>query len=146
MKKAEARFSTLKVDDSLCYKSGNASKRTKSKNCWFEFQGCISDAYGNEGFLDFILDGLKRMRGKMKDMRVKGDCRMEKETIEEMFGPQIDEEVSVHPPNQSNNKGSRKRIIGAAEKSMGGKKRQKRECKTCKEMAYHDSRNCPTKQ
>lgn len=96
-------------------------------------------------FTDFVHDGLKRMRAKMKDMAEKGVRGLEDERIEEMFGPKIVEDVSIYLSNQRNNRGCRKRIIGAAEKSLGGKRTQKGECKTYKELAFHDSRNRPTK-
>lgn len=49
---------------------------------------------------------------------------------------QLVEEITVLPLNKSNNKGSRERIVRAAEKSITGKKRQKRECKTLLAYVY----------
>ncbi|KAK1402330.1 hypothetical protein POM88_001935 [Heracleum sosnowskyi] len=53
--------------------------------------------------------------------------------------------ITIHPPLQSNNKGSRKRIVGPAEKSADGRDRVRRMCKSCKKKSYHDSHNCPQK-
>lgn len=44
------------------------------------------------------------------------------DTIEEFIGATRIEEITILLPNQSSNKGSRKRIVGATEKLMGGKK------------------------
>lgn len=65
--------------------------------------------------------------------------------IEDFIGSKVVEEITILPPNQSNNKGSRKRILGAAEKSVVVNKRVKRKCKAFHEMAFHDSRNSPSK-
>lgn len=65
--------------------------------------------------------------------------------FEEYIGSKVVEDITILPLNQSNNKGSRKRIVGAAEKIIGGNKRVKRKCKACHEMTFHDSRNCPSK-
>ena len=62
-----------------------------------------------------------------------------------MYGVRPSSSVTVHPPLQSNNKGCRKRIMGAAEKSCDSKDRPKRLCRTCNSLGYHDSRTCPLK-
>ncbi|KAK1368374.1 hypothetical protein POM88_034466 [Heracleum sosnowskyi] len=65
--------------------------------------------------------------------------------LEEHFGVRPSGASSVLPPLQSNNKGSRKRILGPAEISCDGKKRKMKNCRNCKALAFHDSRNCPQK-
>ncbi|KAK1395116.1 hypothetical protein POM88_014172 [Heracleum sosnowskyi] len=75
----------------------------------------------------------------------KAKNRLDDEVIEELIDSKGVANVSILPPHKSNNKGCPKRIIGGAEKSLGGKKRQMRECKTCKKHVFHDSRNCPEK-
>lgn len=47
----------------------------------------------------------------MKEMDEKDVCRLENETFEQMFGRKIDKDVSVHPPNQNNNKGVVKELL-----------------------------------
>lgn len=115
--------------------------KAKTKHCWFEFQGCIGDASGNSVLVNFIHDGLRAMRLKMKDYT----CEVDDGCVEDIFGTKNVEDNSVMPPNISNNKGSRKRIMSSAEKSIGCKKRNKRNFKECGEMAFLDSRNFPNK-
>ncbi|KAK1383070.1 hypothetical protein POM88_020805 [Heracleum sosnowskyi] len=68
-----------------------------------------------------------------------------KDVIANMFGVKLSAVITTHPPLQSNNKGSRKRIVGPAEKSVDGRDRVRIMCKICKKKSYHDSRNCPQK-
>ncbi|VFQ89953.1 unnamed protein product [Cuscuta campestris] len=51
--------------------------------------------------------------------------------------------IKVLPPQPAHNKGSGKRIKSAKELQIEQSKKNKRLCRTCKELAYHDSRNCP---
>ncbi|KAK1372892.1 hypothetical protein POM88_029085 [Heracleum sosnowskyi] len=143
--KAEERFSTLELGDIPEPMSREKAQRPKAKDCWFEFQGCISSASGNQDHIDYIHKVLKLMRNNIRQSQRKGNSRLDDESVEDLIGSKIVEETTILPPNQSNNKGCRKRITSSAEKSIGCKKRQMRECKTCKEMTYHDSRNCPKK-
>lgn len=145
LKKAELRFSTLELDNNPVPKSNLDDCKAKTKHCWFEFQGCICDASGNSVLVNFIHDGLRAMRLKMKEMLKDGTCEVDDGCVEDIFGTKNVEDNSVMPPNISNNKGSRKRIMSSTEKSIGCKKRNKRKCKACGEMAFHDSRNCPNK-
>ncbi|KAK1356703.1 hypothetical protein POM88_049959 [Heracleum sosnowskyi] len=145
LKKAEERFSMLDLGDIPEPMSREKAQRQKAKDCWFEFQGCISSASGNQDHIDYIHKVLKLMGNNIKLSQRKGNSRLDDESVEDLIGSKIVEETTILPPNQSNNKGCRKRITSSAEKSIGGKRRQMREYKTCKKMAYHDSRNCPTK-
>ncbi|KAK1360235.1 hypothetical protein POM88_044709 [Heracleum sosnowskyi] len=142
LKRAEERFSTLVLSELSNLNPEEDAKRTKTRDCWFEFQGCISDASGDIEQIDFIHKSLTVMRNHIKDHSKLGDTAPKDTSISDFIGLKVVEEVTILPPNQSNNKGCRKRIIGAAEKSLGGKKRQKRKCRKCKEFAFHDSRNC----
>ncbi|KAK1359958.1 hypothetical protein POM88_044432 [Heracleum sosnowskyi] len=142
LKRAEERFSTLVLSELSNLNPEEDAKRTKTRDCWFEFQGCISDASGDIEQIDFIHKSLTVMRNHIKDHSKLGDTAPKDTSISDFIGLKVVEEVTILPPNQSNNKGCRKRIIGAAEKSLGGKKRQKRKCRKCKKFAFHDSRNC----
>ncbi|KAK1397985.1 hypothetical protein POM88_007848 [Heracleum sosnowskyi] len=103
LKKAEERFSTLDLGDIPEQMSREKTQCPKAKYCWFEFQGCISSASGNQDHIDYIHKVLKPMRNNIKLSQRKGKSRLDDESVE------------------------------------------MRECKKCKKMAYHDSRNCPTK-
>ncbi|KAK1360640.1 hypothetical protein POM88_045114 [Heracleum sosnowskyi] len=108
------------------------AKRTKTRDCWFEFQGCISDASGDIEHIDFIHKSLAVMRNHIKDSSKLGDTAPKHNSILVFTGLQVVEEVTILPPNQT-------------EKSLGGNKRQKRKCRKCNEFAFHDSRNCTWK-
>lgn len=143
LKRAEERFSTLKLYNIVEHNPDEDAKRNKTRDCWFEFQDCITDASANLEDIDFIHKGLNGMRKHIKDHANRGNTDLEQNIIENFIGTHVVDEITILPPNQSNNKGSRKRIVGAAEKSLGGKKRQKRKCRKCKKLVWHDSRNCP---
>ncbi|RAL50041.1 hypothetical protein DM860_016817 [Cuscuta australis] len=51
--------------------------------------------------------------------------------------------IKVLPPQPAHNKGSGKRIKSAKELQIEQSRKNKRLCQTCKELGYHDSRNCP---
>ncbi|KAK1399962.1 hypothetical protein POM88_009825 [Heracleum sosnowskyi] len=142
LKRAEERFSTLVLSDVAELNPEEDAKRKKTRDCWFEFQGCISDASGDIEHIDFIHKSLNVVRKHIKNSSNLGDSAPKHNSIGDFIGLQVVDEVTILPPNRSNNKGCRKRIIGAAEKSLGGKKRHKRKCRKCNEFAFHDSRNC----
>ena len=73
------------------------------------------------------------------------------EEIEAFAGCPIPKEVSIKAPNDVNSKGRCKRIKPGQKVKTDAKKDENvenktkvpRMCRSCKEMAYHDSRNCP---
>ncbi|CAA0813862.1 Protein FAR1-RELATED SEQUENCE 1 [Striga hermonthica] len=74
------------------------------------------------------------------------DMHIEKEHHFESFvGMAAPREVNIHPPTQSKNKGSGKRIKSAKEKGIEGSKKKRRTCKSCGEMTGHNARTCPKK-
>ncbi|CAH9084294.1 unnamed protein product, partial [Cuscuta epithymum] len=67
-----------------------------------------------------------------------------KQSVIESFGgfaaPSV---ITVHPPEQPRNKGSRPRIKSSKEVSIQESKRPKRLRRSCVEMSHRDSWNCP---
>ncbi|CAH9142425.1 unnamed protein product [Cuscuta epithymum] len=71
-------------------------------------------------------------------------------------------EYSIHPPNISVNKGRKKRMMSKREEAILKKRssnvgksdayatedqvKKPRTCKSCGEVGFHDSRNCPNKE
>ena len=47
VKKAVERFSTLQLGEISGLGSEEETRRAGTRDCWFEFQGCMSDASGN---------------------------------------------------------------------------------------------------
>nr|XP_017221379.1 PREDICTED: protein FAR1-RELATED SEQUENCE 5-like [Daucus carota subsp. sativus] len=145
LKNAVERFSTLELGEISDRDAKNLSRRVQTQDCWFEFQGCLSDASGNADVLEYIKNGLCSMRKHITITMKKPRTRLNSEQIEELIDSRVVNEITIQNPNKSNNKGSRKRIISGAEKSIGCNKRKMRKCATCQEHAYHDSRTCPEK-
>ncbi|CAH9115171.1 unnamed protein product [Cuscuta epithymum] len=62
--------------------------------------------------------------------------------IKAFYGSCIPTEVSVHSPQQAQNKGCGKRIKGGKEKAIEVSQKTKRLCRKSNKKGYHDSRNC----
>ncbi|KAG5035545.1 hypothetical protein JHK87_010455 [Glycine soja] len=83
---------------------------------------------------------------KLKLTKMKGDVRSSKlHDLESFIGSNVPMEIAILPPQTSNTKGCGKQIKGGKEKAMEQQQKRRRRCKACKQYAYHDSRNCPTK-
>ena len=143
LKNAVVRFSTLELGEISDRSTTNVSNHVQTQECWFEFQGCLSDASGNADILEYIKNGLSSMRKHITTTMKKPWTRLNSEQIEELIDSRVVDEITIQNPNKSNNKGSGKRIISGAEKSIGCNKRKKRKCATFQEYAFHDSRTCP---
>lgn len=143
MKNAVDRFCTLNLGNVVGSSEGWKTRDT-SKRIWNVFQRCLGDAWNDNDCMQFLLEEMESLSIRMKN-KVKNPCSSKDDILQEMYGVRPSSSVTVHPPLQSNNKGSRKRIMGAAEKSWDGKDRPKRLCRTCNSLGYHDSRTCPLK-
>ncbi|KAK1387075.1 hypothetical protein POM88_015253 [Heracleum sosnowskyi] len=137
-------YSTIDLVVASNASSDEDKRKSTSKEAWFEFQGCVDEVFSDVNALGFVLAGLKCLRAKAREM-VKNPQMTKKDVIANMFGVKPSAVITIKPPLQSNNKGSRKRIVGPAEKSADGRDRVRRMCKICKKKSYHDSRNCPQK-
>nr|XP_017217048.1 PREDICTED: protein FAR-RED IMPAIRED RESPONSE 1-like [Daucus carota subsp. sativus] len=146
LKKAVDRFSTLELGEIPDPVSGDDSRRKKVQECWFLFQSCVSEASNDVGKIKLLYEKLKVFSDEIKISLGGSGKRLDQEYVENLMGSKIVQEVTVLPPNQSNNKGSRKRLVNPVEKTLGGKKRIARQCQFCNAMAFHDSRNCPEKK
>ena len=69
------------------------------------------------------------------------------EALRECYGVDAPDDVGIFPPPGIRNKGcgKGKRLVGALEKVKIKCKKPKRLCRSCNDMAHHDSRNCPLK-
>lgn len=143
MKNAVDRFCTLKLGSTIQDSQGYTTMDT-SKKVWNEFQECMCDVSNDNNGLAFLLEEMKSLRIRVKH-KVRNPRATKDDILQEIYGVRPSTSIIVHPPLQSNNKGSRKRIVGLAERSCDGKERPKRVCKTCNFKGYHDSRTCPSK-
>ncbi|CAA0806427.1 Unknown protein [Striga hermonthica] len=75
-----------------------------------------------------------------------GSSKKDQEKMFDSFvGLSAPKEVDVHPPAQSKNKGSGKRMKSNKENSIAASQKKRRICKTCGERAGHNARTCPKK-
>ncbi|KAK1377963.1 hypothetical protein POM88_024707 [Heracleum sosnowskyi] len=145
MKNAEKMHSTLGSREN--FKScGEEKVKAKSQDVWFEFQGCIGDVSGDEELLEYVLLELRSLREKIQEKSKKKPTNSKADVAERLIGVKPANVITVHPSHQSKNKGSRKRMLSSLEKSLDGRKRPTRICKSCCVPALHDSRNCPLKE
>ncbi|XP_074299386.1 uncharacterized protein LOC141630470 [Silene latifolia] len=63
--------------------------------------------------------------------------------MEILLGCSSSSEVTIHPPEQARNKGSRKRLKSAKQQAIEKAAKPKRLCAYCKERVTHDRRTCP---
>ncbi|KAK1369851.1 hypothetical protein POM88_035943 [Heracleum sosnowskyi] len=106
---------------------------------------CVTDVSGDEDLLEYVLLELKSLRGKIQEKSKKKPTNSKSDVAERLIGVMPADVITVHPPHQSNNKGSRKRMLSSLEKSLDRRKIPTRICKICGVPALHDSRNCPLK-
>ncbi|KAK1369706.1 hypothetical protein POM88_035798 [Heracleum sosnowskyi] len=99
----------------------------------------------DEELLEYVLLELRSLREKNQEKSKKKPTNSKADVAERLIGVKPDDVITVHPPHQSNNKGSRKRMLSSLEKSLDGRKIPTRICKSCGVPALHDSRNCPLK-
>ncbi|XP_063941446.1 protein FAR1-RELATED SEQUENCE 5-like [Daucus carota subsp. sativus] len=144
MRNAEDRFCKSKFSDVM--ESTNVQNiRDMSKKVWTVFQGCIEYVSNNANGMQFLFDEMNSLKIRVEE-KFESSRATKEDMLEECFGVRPSTITTVHPPLQSNNKGSRKRLVGPAEKSCDGKKRKLRVCKFCMMEGYHDSRTCLKKK
>ena len=101
---------------------------------------------------------------KNVSQRVAANCPSRQDEFEAYIGCTMPNQVEIHPPTDVRTKGRCKRIKGhldkgghqnkneegkqdkdgGGKKNVGGqKKKVPRTCKKCKQIGFHDSRNCP---
>ncbi|CAA0833967.1 Protein FAR1-RELATED SEQUENCE 1 [Striga hermonthica] len=62
--------------------------------------------------------------------------------VESFVGMVAPQEVTIHPPTHSKNKGNGKRLKSGKEKAI---EQSQKKCKSCGERAGHNARTCPKK-
>ncbi|VFQ93829.1 unnamed protein product [Cuscuta campestris] len=124
--------------------SNQENTRWKINHLWANIHACVALAENDSELLDAFTQVIKTQKQNLERSAYSGDSEPEKNKIfESYYGTPAPSEIRVLPPEKVHNKGSGKRIKSAVEISMEQSKKQKRVCRTCKEVGYHDSRNCP---
>ncbi|XP_019193855.1 PREDICTED: protein FAR1-RELATED SEQUENCE 2-like [Ipomoea nil] len=111
---------------------------------WNEFYNCIGRACGNT---DRLLE-LATLLKAHSETSTNGNPAITPSTakvsvIHSFCGSPTSADQVVRPPNIAKNKGSGKRLKSTREKIAEKATEAKRLCRTCKQLAHHDSRNCP---
>ncbi|KAK1355821.1 hypothetical protein POM88_049077 [Heracleum sosnowskyi] len=127
LRNAEERFCTLKFPDDLQSSNAHIVKDT-SKKILTEFQNCYGKVSNHIEGLNFMLEEMKCLNIRIEEKFHKSAVTKH-DMLEENFGVRPSGASSVLPPLQSNNKGSRKRILGPARISCDGKKRKMKNCR-----------------
>ncbi|KAK1354970.1 hypothetical protein POM88_048226 [Heracleum sosnowskyi] len=143
LRNAEEILCTLKFPNDLQSSNGHIVKDT-SKKILSDFQNSYDKVSNHIEGLNFMLEEMKCLNIRIEEKFHKSIVTKD-DMLEEHFGVRPSSASSVLPNLESNNKGSRKRILGPAEISYDGKKRKMKNCRNCKALAFHDSRNCPQK-
>ncbi|KVH88034.1 Zinc finger, PMZ-type [Cynara cardunculus var. scolymus] len=97
-------------------------------------------------FLSKFVDQLQEWDTKIdSELPIQSHAQETTTSIKEFLGVSQLENIDVLPPTGIRNKGygTGKRLISTAQKAITNGKRQKRKCRLCRQMATHDSRNCP---
>nr|GMC73737.1 protein FAR1-RELATED SEQUENCE 5-like [Ipomoea batatas] len=112
---------------------------------WNEFYNCVGRACGNTDRLVELATLLKaHSEISTNSNNVVTPSTTNVSVIHSFCGsPKSADDVVVRPPNIAKNKGSGKRLKSIREKVAEKATKAKRLCRTCKQFAHHDSRNCP---
>ncbi|CAH9106104.1 unnamed protein product [Cuscuta europaea] len=105
---------------------------------------------------------VESFKGLILSKHTSNDVGKGSNDIESLLGISSSSEYSIHPPKISVNKGRKKRMISERKKAILKKRssnvdksdacatkdqvKKPRTCKSCGEVGFHDSRNCPNKE
>nr|XP_045087276.1 protein FAR1-RELATED SEQUENCE 5-like [Aegilops tauschii subsp. strangulata] len=131
----------------------DAATRKKISTVRDKMEELIQKAkHSNEG-MDFLTSSVLSIEAPLDQMVPTATQNTRQEEYEAFIGCNIPTEVHIHPPTDVRTVGRCKRIKSGKEIKEGDRKRKDKEaklkvarlCKTCKQMVFHDSRNCPSK-
>ncbi|XP_024959811.1 protein FAR1-RELATED SEQUENCE 5-like [Cynara cardunculus var. scolymus] len=112
------------------------------------FDLIIGRVRNDKGALTEFVNQLERLGDEISaDVPILTVTEQKRNDIEELLCVTEPESVDVLPPTGVRNKGcgTGKRLVGVSERVSMNAKKQKRLCRTCDKMGWHDSRNCPMK-
>ncbi|XP_048560284.1 protein FAR1-RELATED SEQUENCE 5-like [Triticum urartu] len=131
----------------------DAATRKKISTVRDKMEELIQKAkHSNEG-MDFLTSSVLSIEAPLDQMVPAATQNTRQDEYEAFIGCNIPTEVDIHPPTDVRTVGRCKRIKSGKEIKEGDRKRKDKEaklkvarlCKTCKQMVFHDSRNCPSK-
>ncbi|KAH6815619.1 hypothetical protein C2S51_020439 [Perilla frutescens var. frutescens] len=108
-----------------------------------EFYRCLAMVDGNKDKMTDLLRGIRDLQQTFSsDDNISSSASIKKKLFDQYYDSNTPTEVSVLPPNQVKTKGSGRRLKPGKEKDMERKSKPPRMCNKCKQMSYHDARNC----
>ncbi|VFQ95890.1 unnamed protein product [Cuscuta campestris] len=111
---------------------------------WSNIHSCVALIENNSDLLSSFSKVISEQKELIESSIASHDVDTGVPNIFENYcGVPAPSEIKVLPPQPAHNKGSGKRIKSAKEIQIEQSKKNKRMCRTCKELGYHDSRNCP---
>ncbi|CAA0841204.1 Unknown protein [Striga hermonthica] len=121
-------------------------KKTMVNQLWSDIYICMGLVENNmDSLVEFSRIIGTHKRKLMENRENESSSKDKGHVFESFIGMSAPSEVSIHPPTQSKNKGSGKRMKSNKEKSIESAQKKQRLCKTCGERVGHDSRTCPKK-
>ncbi|RAL47693.1 hypothetical protein DM860_012318 [Cuscuta australis] len=111
---------------------------------WSNIHSCVALIENNSDLLSAFSKVISEQKELIESAIASHDVDTGVPNIFENYcGVPAPSEIKVLPPQPAHSKGSGKRIKSAKEIQIEQSKKNKRMCRTCKELGYHDSRNCP---
>ncbi|VFQ86114.1 unnamed protein product [Cuscuta campestris] len=110
---------------------------------WSNIHSCVALIENNSDLLSAFSKVISEQKELIESAIASHDVDTGVPNIfENYYGVPAPSEIKLLPPQPAHNKGSGKRIKSAKEIQIEQSKKNKRMCRTCKELGYHDSRNC----
>jgi hypothetical protein len=132
--------------------SSDAATRQKISTIRNKIEDLIQKAkHSNEG-MDFLSTSVLNIEAPLEQIVPVATKNTRQEEYEAFIGCNIPTKIDIHPPTDVRTVGRCKRIKRGKETKEENKKKDKkvkvkvkRLCKTCKQIVFHDTRNCPRK-
>ena len=132
----------------------DASARKKISTVRNKLEDLIQTAkQSNEG-LDFLLSSVLSIEEPLNQKVPAAVKHTRQGEYEAFIGCNIPTQVNIHPPNDVRSVGRSKRLKRGKEMNGENQKKKNKEskgkvarlCKTCNQVGFHDSPNCPSKK
>ncbi|KAD2804488.1 hypothetical protein E3N88_37865 [Mikania micrantha] len=108
---------------------------------------CMDLLIGDVEEFDSFFEQIKDMKQNLfEKLKIEASTRSRLSEIRDLVGDFDDSEVLFSALEGIRNKGSRgkkRRVVGPHETAAVKSKKTLRKCRTCQELVYHDTRNCP---
>ena len=133
--------------------SSDAATRKKISTIRNKIEDLIQKAKHSDEGMDFLSSSVLNIEAPLDQIIPEATNHTRQEEYEAFIGCNIPSEVHIHPPTDVHTVGRCKRIKRGKETNEENRKKKGQEvkakvprlCKTCKQIGFHDTRNCPSK-